>query len=193
MSWVSFLKGYLDYMQYRRSKTKGATYFFTLVTHNRRKILCQSENIDLLRKSFRYVMQKHPFKIDAIVILPDHLHCIWTLPEGDADFSTRWRLIKSYFSRQCDMKYQGEISASRQHKQEKAVWQRRFWEHQIRDERDFISHVDYIHYNPVRHGLVDAPKDWQYSSFHRYVKEGIYNEFWGASQKIIFDDNVGME
>ena len=85
-------------MQYRRSKTKGATYFFTLVTHNRRQILCQPENVDLLRGAFRYVMQKHPFKIDAIVILPDHLHCIWTLPEGDADFSTRWRLIKSYLA-----------------------------------------------------------------------------------------------
>jgi putative transposase len=180
-------------MQYRRSKTKGATYFFTLVTHNRRQILCQPENVDLLRGAFRYVMQKHPFKIDAIVILPDHLHCIWTLPEGDADFSTRWRLIKSYFSRQSDIEYQGEISTSRQSKKEKAVWQRRFWEHQIRDERDFISHVDYIHYNPVSHGLVDAPKDWQYSSFHRYVRDGIYDEFWGTSQPIIFDDNIGME
>ena len=180
-------------MQYRRSKTKGATYFFTLVTHHRRKILCQPENVDLLREAFRYVMEKHPFKFDAIVILPDHLHCIWTLPEGDADFSTRWRLIKSYFSRKCDLKYQGKISASRQSKKEKTVWQRRFWEHQIRDEKDFRSHVDYIHYNPVRHGLVDAPKDRQYSSFHRYVKDGIYDESWGASQKIIFDDNVGME
>ena len=108
-------------MQYRRAKTPGVNYFFTLVTHHRRKILCQPENVDLLRGAFGSVMQQHPFKIDAIVILPDHLHCLWTLPEGDADFSTRWRLIKSYFSRQCDIKYQGEVSASRRSKKEKAV------------------------------------------------------------------------
>ena len=180
-------------MQYRRAKTPGASYFFTVVTHNRRKILCQPENADLLRNAFRYVMQKHPFKIDAIVILPEHLHCIWTLPEGDADFSSRWRLIKSYFSRQCDIQYQGKISESRQNKKEKAVWQRRFWEHLIRDERDFTSHVDYIHYNPVRHGLVDAPKDWQYSSFHRYVRDGCYPINWGADGEFQFAPDVSNE
>ncbi len=180
-------------MQYRRAKIEGATYFFTVVTHNRRRFLTQPENIDLLRESFRYVMAKSPFTIDAISILPDHLHCIWTLPEGDADFSSRWRSIKSYFSRKCDVQYQGQISESRQKKQEKAIWQRRFWEHLIRDEEDYINHVDYIHYNPVRHGLVKAVKDWQYSSFHRYVKQGIYDENWGISENIIFDDNIGME
>jgi putative transposase len=184
---------YLDCMEYRRVKTKGATYFFTVVTYNRHKILCHNKNINLLRGAFQYVMEKHPFKIDAIVILPDHLHCLWTLPEGDGDFSTRWRLIKSYFSRQCDTKYQGKISASRQSKKEKAIWQRRFWEHQIRNEQDFINHVDYIHYNPVRHELVATPKDWQYSSFHRYVQDGIYDESWGALPKIVFDDSVGRE
>jgi putative transposase len=180
-------------MQYRRAKTPGATYFFTVVTHNRRKILCQPENVDLLRNAFRYVMGKYPFKIDAISILLDHLHCIWTLPEGDADFSIRWRLIKSYFSRQCHPQYQGNISTSRQNKKEKAVWQRRFWEHQIRDELDFLNHVEYIHYNPVSHGLVTAPKDWQYSSFHRYVEAGIYDQMWGASEKFVFDSNIGKE
>ena len=123
-------------MQYRRAKTPGATYFFTLVTHHRRPIFCQSENIDLLRDAFRYVMKQHPFKIDAIVILRDHLHCLWTLPDNDADFSTRVRLIKSYFSRKCHASYQGKMTFSRQQKGEKAIWQRRFWEHQIRDERD---------------------------------------------------------
>ncbi len=113
-------------MEYRRAKTPGATYFFTMVTYQRRQILCQRSNVDLLRSAFRYVMEKHPFKIDAIIILPEHLHCLWTLPQEDGDFSTRWRLIKSWFSRQCNLQYQGQISASRQHKEEKAVWQRRF-------------------------------------------------------------------
>ena len=180
-------------MQYRRAKTPGATYFFTVVTYQRRQILCQPSNVDLLRSAFRYVMEKHPFKIDAIIILPEHLHCLWTLPQEDGDFSNRWRLIKSWFSRQCNLQYQGQISASRQHKGEKAVWQRRFWEHQIKDDRDFVNHVEYIHYNPVHHGLVKAPKDWQYSSFHRYVQQGIYDMMWGASEKLVFDSSIGME
>jgi putative transposase len=188
-------------MQYRRAKTPGATYFFTVVTYNRHKILCEPENVDLLRNAFKYVMRQHHFKIDAIVILPDHIHALWTLPETDADFSTRWRLIKSYFSRQCHPQYQGKISTSRQHKKEKAIWQRRFWEHQVRDgrqgraygDRDFVNHIEYIHYNPVHHGLVNAPKDWQYSSFHRYVEKGIYDQMWGASERLIFDSNIGME
>ena len=149
-------------MQYRRAKSPGSSYFFTLVTHNRRPILCEPENINLLRDSFRQVQRQHPFKIDAIVILPDHLHCIWTLPPLDADFSTRWRLVKSWFSRRCQGQYRGKISASRQHKQEQAVWQRRFWEHLIRDEEDYQRHVDYIHYNPVAHNLVAKVEDWQY-------------------------------
>ncbi len=180
-------------MQYRRAKSPGSSYFFTLVTHNRRSILCESENIELLRDSFRRVIQQHPFKIDAIVILPNHIHCIWTLPKEDADFSTRWRLIKSWFSRRCHNQYQGQVSASRQSKGEKAIWQRRFWEHLIRDEQDFMNHADYIHYNPVHHGLVLSPKDWQYSSFHRYVQRGVYNVNWGSSERPVFDSSVGME
>ncbi|MEA5534081.1 REP-associated tyrosine transposase [Crocosphaera sp. XPORK-15E] len=180
-------------MQYRRAKTPGATYFFTVVIHHRRPILRESENIDLLREAFRYVIKQHPFKIDGIVILPDHLHSIWTLPDNDADFSTRWRLIKSYFSRHCHASHQGKMTLSRQQKGEKAIWQRRFWEHQIRDDQDFINHLEYIHYNPVHHGLVFAPKDWQYSSFHRYVEAGVYDLMWGASERLIFDANIGGE
>ncbi|MGK7944792.1 MAG: transposase [Microcystaceae cyanobacterium] len=180
-------------MQYRRAKTPGATYFFTLVTHHRRPIFDESENIDLLREAFRYVMKQHPLKIDAIAILPDHLHCLWTLPENYADFSTRWRLIKSYFSRKCRVDYQGKMTLSRAKKGEKAIWQRRFWEHQIRDDQDFVNHVEYIHYNPVHHGLVNAPKDWQYSSFHRYVEAGVYDVMWGAGEELVFDDNIGHE
>ncbi len=179
-------------MQYRRAKTPGSSYFFTVVTHNRHPILCEPENIDLLRDSFRKVIHQHPFIIEAIVILPDHLHCLWTLPPGDADFSNRWRLIKSWFSRRCQIQYQGSVSASRKSKNERAVWQRRFWEHLIRDDRDFLSHVDYIHYNPVKHGLVVSVKDWQYSSFHRYVQCGVYDLDWGG-EKIIFDSSIGRE
>ncbi|GAA6623568.1 REP-associated tyrosine transposase [Scytonema sp. NUACC26] len=168
-------------MQYRRVKVDGGTYFFTIVTHNRRKFLCEPSNISLLRDAFRYVLEQHPFKIEAIAILPEHIHCIWTLPEGDCDYSTRWRLVKSYFSHRCASIYRGEISTSRKKKQEQAIWQRRFWEHQIRDEKDFINHLEYIHYNPVKHGLVVAPKDWEYSSFHRYVRQGIYTINWRAN------------
>jgi putative transposase len=115
-------------MKYRRTKIEGGTYFFTVVTHNRRAFLCEPENIELLRESFRYTQKSHPFKIEAIVILPDHIHCIWTLPPEDLDFSGRWRLIKSHFSRNCHGRYHGERSTSRLQKQERAIWQRRFWE-----------------------------------------------------------------
>lgn len=120
-------------MQYRRVRIKGGTFFFTVVTHNRRKILCKPENVDLLRSAFRLVMDKHPYQIDAFVLLPDHLHCIWTLPNNDSDYSTRWRLIKSAFSRKCSFESLDGVCPSRQIKKEKAVWQRRFWEHTIRD------------------------------------------------------------
>jgi putative transposase len=146
-------------MQYRRATMEGGTYFFTLVTYNRQRLLCLPTNVSLLRDAFGYVIGKHPFTIDACVVLPDHLHCIWTLPQGDSNFSTRWRLIKSYFSRKCDTLLPENLSISQQKKQERAIWQRRFWEHLIRDEVDFKNHVEYIHYNPVKHGLVQAPKD----------------------------------
>ena len=180
-------------MKYKRARAEGGTYFFTVVTYQRRKFLCVPENVALLREAFRYVMARHPFKIDAFVLLPDHLHCIWTLPEGDGNFSTRWRLIKSYFTRKCATVCRGHPSASRRRKGEQAVWQRRFWEHRIRDEGDFIQHLEYIHFNPVKHGLVQAPRDWQYSSFHRYVRRGIYDPTWGADEEISFRVSVGSE
>src|SRR5688572_26637964 len=110
-------------MRYRRTQTPGGTYFFTVVTHERRPILCEPENVPLLRQAFRRVMRNHPYRIDAFVLLPDHLHCIWTLPENDRNFSVRWRLIKSYFSRACDDKYSGSVTASRIRKQERGFWQ----------------------------------------------------------------------
>jgi putative transposase len=180
-------------MKYRRARVEGGTYFFTVVTHRRRRFLCEPENVSHLREAFRYVMRRHPFEIDAFVLLPDHLHCIWTLPEGDCDFSTRWRLVKSTFTRTCSKTCHGIVSRSRRQKGEQAIWQRRFWEHQIRDERDLIQHVEYIHYNPVKHGLVKAPRDWEYSSFHRYVRKGIYGQEWGADEMVAFEAGVGSE
>jgi putative transposase len=136
------------------------------------------EYIDELRRAFRETRKHHPFTADAVVVLPDHLHAIWTLPEGDKDFATRWRLIKSTFSRSLPT---GEpISASRAAKGERGIWQRRYWEHTIRDESDFARHVDYIHINPVKHGLVTRISDWPYSSFHRMVKSGVYPADWAG-------------
>ncbi len=136
-------------MRYRRSRAKGGTYFFTVVTFKRKEILTAPENVKILRDAFRYIMEKHTFTIEAFVLLPDHLHCVWTLPRGDHDFSMRWRLIKSYFTRKCDQKYKITPCKSRKKKMEQAVWQRRFWEHLIRDEKDLIKHVEYIIMNGV--------------------------------------------
>ncbi len=177
-------------MEYRRARITGGTFFFTLVTHHRRSFLCEAQNIGLLRQSFWVVMQRHPFVIDAAVILPEHLHCIWTLPEGDSDYLMRWRLIKSGVSRLCGHEVRGNISDSRRNKKEQAVWQRRFWEHCIRDEQDWIQHVEYIHYNPVRHGLARERKDWEYSSFHRYVREGKYDVMWGVDTSLEIENGL---
>ena len=180
-------------MQYRRAKIEGAAYFFTVVTYQRKRFLCTPDNAECVRQAFREVMRHHPFQIDAFVLLPDHLHCIWTLPPQDRDFSTRWRLIKSHFSRGCRAACPSAITASRRKKQEQAIWQRRFWEHWLRDDEDFDRHVEYIHYNPVKHGLAPATRDWPYSSFHRYVRDGIIDPEWGAHVEILFESTVGAE
>ena len=156
---------------YRRNLVAGGTYFFTLNLADRRFPLL-TDNIGLLRAAFRYTRHRHPFTIDAIVILPDHLHSLWTLPAGDSDFSTRWRLIKTTFSR--GLRPGERVSASRSRKCERGVWQRRFWEHTIRDSSDFARHVDYIHFNPVKHGYVKRVQDWPFSSFHHMVRLGCY-------------------
>jgi len=188
-------------MRYRRAQVQGGTYFFTVVTYKRVKIFNRPENAALLRQAIEKVRKSYPFKIDAFVLLPEHFHCIWTLPQDDADFSTRWRLIKSNFSRKAshvgwveERNPTGQaISASRLKKNEKAVWQRRFWEHLIRDEQDLKHHVEYIHYNPVKHGYVKAPKDWNFSSFHRYVNNGIYDLQWAAGAELEFESTIGNE
>jgi putative transposase len=163
---------------YRRSLTPGASYFFTVALADRRSDMLVTQ-IDLLRQSYRNIVSQYPFETVAICILPDHLHAIWTLPMGDADFSTRWQLIKSGFSRH--LPASDGRSASKALKREKGIWQRRFWEHQICDDDDMQNHVEYIHYNPVKHGLVSQVRDWQYSSFHRYVSHGTYPADWAGN------------
>jgi putative transposase len=162
---------------YRRNFVAGGSFFFTVNLAERRLRLL-TDHIDKLRAAFRQTRQHHPFKIDAIVVLPDHLHTIWTLPEGDADFSTRWRLIKSTFSR--NLSTNESVSESRAAKGERGIWQRRYWEHTIRDVTDFARHVDYIHINPVKHRLVARVRDWPYSSFHRMVRLGTYPGDWAG-------------
>ncbi|MGD8642505.1 MAG: transposase [Gammaproteobacteria bacterium] len=164
---------------YRRVKIEGATYFFTVNCTVRDGNTLLVDNIDLLRRVFRKVKTDHPFSIDAVVVLPDHLHCIWTLPPGDADYKTRWALIKAGFSRK--LPAQERRSESRIKRGERGIWQRRYWEHLLRDEHDFQRHVDYIHWNPVKHGWVDRVCDWPHSSFHDYVKQGIYPEDWASA------------
>jgi putative transposase len=169
---------------YQRLYVPGGMYFFTLVVHERRPILTTPPGIDCLRGVFRTIMNRFPFRLDAVVILPDHLHTIWTLPEGDANYSTRWRRLKEEFTRAYLRAggNEGTRSRSRRRRQERAVWQRRFWEHNIRDEPDLERHADYLHYNPVKHGLVVCPRDWPHSSFHQWVEQGIYAPNWVCAE-----------
>ena len=163
-------------VQYRRNDVAGGTYFFAVALHDRGAQLLV-EHIDLLRAAFREVRQANPFEIVAIVVLPEHLHAIFTLPEGDADYSTRWKLIKGGFTTRLR---KAGVALAKDRRGEYRLWQRRFWEHTIRDDRDLSVHVDYIHYNPVKHGLVTRVRDWPYSSFHRYVRRGWLPADWGC-------------
>jgi putative transposase len=149
-------------MEYHRVYLPGGTYFFTVVTYQRRTIFSSPGAVDSLRDAFRYTMSRMAFTIAANVILPEHMHFIWTLPRGDSDYSTRWRLIKSHFTRHWQGRGTVGVNTSRRQKGEADIWQRRFWEHLIRDEADLNRHIEYIHYNPVKHGLVGTPA----SSFH---------------------------
>ncbi len=167
-------------MRYRRAFIPGGSFFFTVVTDRRRPLLASADAVNKLREAFRSVRARHPFSIDAIVVLPDHLHCIWTLPASDADFATRWRLIKTWFTKHRDPEVRATSRSDQATKAGQAVWQRRYWEHWLRDEEDFTRHVEYIHYNPVKHGHSDNPGGWRYTSFHRYVEAGVYPEDWGS-------------
>ena len=167
---------------YRRADVAGGTFFFTVVSERRRPILTQPDIRDALRSAITAVRQDHPFRILGWVLLPDHLHAIWRLPEGDADFSTRWSQIKRRVTRDCGKANfdPALLTPRRVIKRQGTIWQHRFWEHLIRDEDDFRRHMDYLHFNPVKHGLVARVGDWPYSSFHRFVREGVYPADWAA-------------
>ena len=171
--------------RYIRARVPGGSFFFTVALLERRRRLL-TEHVDALRAAFAAAKARRPFTIDAAVILPDHLHCIWTLPENDTDFSIRWHAIKSAFSR--SLPREEALSARRVVKGERGIWQRRFWEHTFRDDEDFARHLDYIHYNPVKHGHARHVCDWPYSTFHRHVQRGIYAPDWGVG-----DDRRAME
>ncbi len=162
---------------YRRNRVPGGTYFFTVNLLDRNSDLL-SRHMQSLRDAVRHARTRAAFHIDAWVVLPEHMHCIWTLPQGDADFSSRWQTIKAGFSK--SLPHGEHRSASQVGKGERGIWQRRFWEHTIRDDRDYAAHVDYVHFNPAKHGLVSDLRDWPYSSFHQHVARGIYPVAWAG-------------
>lgn len=161
---------------YIRTKSEGGYYFFTVVTYDRRKLFCWEWARGCLREAILEAQSRYPYESVAFCLMPEHLHCIWKLPQGDANFSIRWSLIKGLFTRRYRLRVGRveSLSTSRARKEEACIWQRRFWEHRIRDEHDLQKHVDYVHYNPVKHGLVERLEDWPWSTYHRYVKEGLY-------------------
>jgi putative transposase len=165
---------------YRRIRRLGGTYFFTLVTHGRRSFLTEPNARQILHKAIADCGKELPFTIEAFVLLPEHLHCLWRLPPGDSDYSTRWRLIKSQFTREWLSTGAAEppTTASRKRQGYRAVWQRRFWEHTIEDDRDYWQHANYIHWNPVKHGVAKCPHAWPHSSFARWVTSGRLPSDW---------------
>ncbi|VVS95272.1 REP-associated tyrosine transposase [Desulfoluna spongiiphila] len=171
---------------YRRAKEAGGTYFFTVATYRRQPILCAEDVRNALRDGINHARHNHPFTIDAWVLLPDHLHCIWTLPEGDADFSLRWAMIKRFVTKTCGATRQRNewMGESKKRRHESTIWQRRFWEHQIRDSHDLERHMDYLHYNPVKHNLVSRVSDWPWSTFHSYARQSIYPQDWGRDYSV---------
>jgi putative transposase len=166
---------------YRRASIKGGIFFFTVVLADRSSDLLTRE-IDRLRQAYRTVQERRPFATIAVCVLPDHLHALWALPEHDSDFASRWNLIKSGFSRGIEARSRSQSQTS---KREKGIWQRRYWEHAIRNEADLERHVDYIHFNPVKHGHVTRVADWPHSSFHRFVERGLLAVDWGGDMKDI--------
>jgi len=178
---------------YRRAFTPGGTFFFTVNTNRRQPVLTHPAMLSALRGAMRNTRTVLPFVVVAAVVLPDHLHTIWELPEGDADFSLRWARIKQAVTRvYAELPFaRAERSASRTKRREGMLWQRRFWEHQIRDETDLARHVEYIHYNPVKHGHVARVQDWPHSSFHAYVRSGAYPADWGDAGYVEVDGGFG--
>lgn len=178
---------------YIRWRDYGASYFFTVVTYRRRKLFeCENARC-ALRRSLVSVRQRWPFDMFACVLLPEHLHCIWTLPNDDDDFPIRWANIKRLFTK-AFMANGGsalQVSPDRARHRERGVWQARYWEHRIRDENDWYRHRDYIHLNPVKHGLVSQPCDWPWSNFHRHVQLGWLDPNWPGSSPVDMPDVAG--
>jgi putative transposase len=174
-------------VRYRRNFLAGGTYFFTVTLADRRSSVL-TDHIDALRAAFRVTRRERPFAIDAIVVLPDHLHAVMTLPTDDADFSGRWRRIKSCLT--SDVVASG-IRIARDRRREFSLWHKRFWEHTIRDDHDFARHVDYIHYNPIKHGFVNRVRDWPFSSFHQFVRRGDLPKDWAGTHQIFPDTGFG--
>jgi putative transposase len=173
---------------YRRAWHPGGTYFFTVNLLQRRGNDLLIRYIDALRCVVKSVRLRHPFSIHGWVVLPEHLHCVIELPVDDDDFATRWRLIKMDFSK--SLPATERRSVVRQRRGERGVWQRRYWEHWIRDASDFRAHMDYVHFNPVKHGWANRVQDWPYSTFHRWVERGVYPIDWagGADVELGYDD-----
>jgi putative transposase len=167
---------------YRRAHVPGGSFFFTLVVNQRRPLFSQPAALALFGSVLRRCLLRWPFTINALVVLPDHLHSIWSLPPGDSAYSKRWGWSKKEFSQQW-LAIGGEeyaTSAGRKRERRCGIWQPRFWEHTLEDEDDFERHFDYVHYNPVKHGHVRCPHQWPHSSFHRYVSLGVYDQRWGC-------------
>jgi len=174
---------------YRRANVPGGTFFFTVVSWRRRPVLCNQDIRASLREAITHVRAIHPVTVEAMVLLPDHLHCVWTLPAGDANFAVRWAMIKRYVTRHCGRHSPATActSASRKARNEGLIWQRRYWEHQVRDQQDMDRCIDYLHWNPVKHNYVRAVVDWPFSSFHRHVQQGHYPAGWGGPGVIAGD------
>ena len=170
------------HMEYRRVIIPGTCYFFTVVLQDRTSNLL-TQRISELRQSFKQVIARYPFIVDGIVVLPDHFHLMMTLPPDDTNYSQRLGFIKSCFSRHIEALE--PITVSRKNKRERGIWQRRFWEHHIRNELDYSRHLDYIHYNPVKHGHVRTPSEWHFSSIHRYINSGVLPQDWACADKAI--------
>ncbi len=166
--------------EYRREYVPGGTYFFTVCTHQRRPVLTRRSVREAITSASVIVRRKYPFRIDAWVILPDHLHCLWTMPAKDADFSKRWSMVKRIVTQTCGA-ICCDYDTSRSIRLEGRIWQRRFWDHLIRSEKDYQTHVDYVHWNPVKHGYTRSAAGWPYSSFSRFVAKGVYEADWGIS------------
>ena len=169
---------------YRRFFVPGGTYFFAVSCYRRHPFFRSQRAIELLGQAFRTIRDELPWETLAIVVIPDHLHAIWTLPGGDDDYPTRWKKVKANFTKPWLQSggFELPVTAAQKRRGNRGIWQKRFWEHTVRDEEELDAFVDYIHYNPVKHGLVRRPADWPWSSFHRFVREGHYNREWGASE-----------